>query len=355
MCPRSCFRYRGTSECTFVPAFGAWQNVPSFRFLVPGNIRQNHSFGNHPFSEKNQRATAKGQNRFGTFSHFFTVFHTVYCFTLFRNFSPRACLEIKAFFQRIKKAKPFCTLVVARLSSIHCELEKGLAVGVLLSLQVSKKEQSQLPSEPQQQTQQNGQSHKEAGGPALALASRGSWWGARIRQEKGAQTQTFGSGHLSRGNRRDKLKGTNGANFAVFWFADFRFSWELQHFRGAEFRRKPQETADFRRKPQETSEFCRNPFCQFSLSLLLPRSNLLMGQGSSMWRDGGQKVSVCPSKPRVMKLFDGISDPISWDFASTRPRATSTTQVHIWCDICTALMLSRFCLAEWKRCFRCDI
>ena len=37
-------------------------------------------------------------------------------------------------------------------------------------------------------------------------------------------------------------------------FADFRFSWKLQHFGDAGFRRKPQETADFRRKPQETAE-----------------------------------------------------------------------------------------------------
>ena len=69
----------------------------------------------------------------------------------------------------------------------------------------------------------------------------------------------------SRGIKRDKLNGTNGAEFAVFrrislTFADFRFSWELQHFGGADFRRKPQETADFR----------RNPFVPFSLSLLVP-------------------------------------------------------------------------------------
>ena len=51
-------------------------------------------------------------------------------------------------------------------------------------------------------------------------------------------------------------------------FADFRFSWELQHFRGADFRRKPHETADFRRKAQETADFRRNPFVPFGLSLL---------------------------------------------------------------------------------------
>ena len=49
---------------------------------------------------------------------------------------------------------------------------------------------------------------------------------------------------VSRGIKRDKLKATNGAEFAAsrrfsLIFADFRFSWELQHFGGADFRRKP--------------------------------------------------------------------------------------------------------------------
>ena len=41
----------GFGECTFAPDFGAGEhpNVPSFRFLVPGNIRQSHPLGNHPF------------------------------------------------------------------------------------------------------------------------------------------------------------------------------------------------------------------------------------------------------------------------------------------------------------------
>ena len=67
---------------------------------------------------------------------------------------------------------------------------------------------------------------------------------------------------LSRGIKRDKLNGTNGAEFAVFSqiFADLCFSWGLQHFGGADFRRRPQETAEFR----------RNPFVPFSLSLLIP-------------------------------------------------------------------------------------
>ena len=50
-CPRCGFRSRGTCERTLVPVFvsGEHANVTSFRFLVPGNIRQNRPFGNHPF------------------------------------------------------------------------------------------------------------------------------------------------------------------------------------------------------------------------------------------------------------------------------------------------------------------
>ena len=67
--------------------------------------------------------------------------------------------------------------------------------------------------------------------------------------------------------KRDKLKGTNGAQSAVFRrfsliFANFRFSWELQHLGSADFRRKLQETADFRR-------FSQKLLVPFSLSLLL--------------------------------------------------------------------------------------
>ena len=80
---------------------------------------------------------------------------------------------------------------------------------------------------------------------------------------------------FSRGIKRDKLNGTNRAEFADFRrfsliFADFHFSWEVKHFGSADFRRKPQETTDFRRKPQETADFCRNRFVPFSLSLLIP-------------------------------------------------------------------------------------
>ena len=38
-------------------------------------------------------------------------------------------------------------------------------------------------------------------------------------------------------------------------FSDFRFSWELQHIGGVDFRRKPQDTAEFRRKPAGTADF----------------------------------------------------------------------------------------------------
>ena len=63
-------------------------------------------------SEKNYRATTKGQNRFGTFPHFSTLLHT------FQNFSPGLLLKLRPFKEnKKKKTKPFCTLVVARLSS----------------------------------------------------------------------------------------------------------------------------------------------------------------------------------------------------------------------------------------------
>ena len=50
MYPRSGFRSRGTRERTLVPVFvpGEHPNVPSFRFLFRGNIRQNHPFGKPP-------------------------------------------------------------------------------------------------------------------------------------------------------------------------------------------------------------------------------------------------------------------------------------------------------------------
>ena len=49
-------------------------------------------------------------------------------------------------------------------------------------------------------------------------------------------------GPFSRGTTRDKPTWTNRAEFAVFrrFLQIFRLSWELQHFGGADFRRKPQ-------------------------------------------------------------------------------------------------------------------
>ena len=62
----------------------------------------------------------------------------------------------------------------------------------------------------------------------------------------------------------------NGAKFPVFFcrvsliLADSRFFWEVQHLGGADFRRKPRESADFSRKQQESVDFRRNPFVPFS-------------------------------------------------------------------------------------------
>ena len=60
------------------------------------------------------------------------------------------------------------------------------------------------------------------------------------------------------------IKGTNAAKLAVFrrlsqLSADFRFSWEVQHFGGADFRRRQQETVNFRRKPHR--RFLQKPMC----------------------------------------------------------------------------------------------
>ena len=63
MCPRSGFRSGGTRERTLVPAFvpGEHPNVPSFRFSIRGNIRQNHPFGKPPSWEPPKRVLL--QNR----------------------------------------------------------------------------------------------------------------------------------------------------------------------------------------------------------------------------------------------------------------------------------------------------
>ena len=58
MCP---LEHVNVPRPTLVPVFvpGEHANVPSFRFLVPGNIHQNHSFGNHPFCESPKKATLR--------------------------------------------------------------------------------------------------------------------------------------------------------------------------------------------------------------------------------------------------------------------------------------------------------
>ena len=68
-----------------------------------------------------------------------------------------------------------------------------------------------------------------------------------------------------KGNQKGQTKWDKPSRIRSFSqiFADFcrfHFSWELQQFGGADFRRKPQETTDFR----------RNRFVPFSLSLLIP-------------------------------------------------------------------------------------
>ena len=105
--------------------------------------------------------------------------------------------------------------------------------------------------------------------PLCAILIFSSPYSSSKRHDAGI-VPNFHQGEIKGQTKRDKC-----ARFAVFrWFsqifADFRFSWELQHFGGADFRRKPPETADFRRKPQETADFRRNPFVPFSLSLLVP-------------------------------------------------------------------------------------
>ena len=80
-------------------------------------------------------------------------------------------------------------------------------------------------------------------------------------------------------------------------FADFRFSWKLQHFGGADFRRKPQEPADFR----------RNPFVPFSLSLLVPPSF----------------HKTCTRKEAELEKVQGTNDEGQQDQESPRGKSSS--------------------------------
>ena len=72
---------------------------------------------------------------------------------------------------------------------------------------------------------------------------------------------------VSRGMKRDKLNGTNGAEFPVF--ADF--CWFLIYLGMINCSiSEAQLFAENHRKPQSFAEFCRNLFVPFSLSRLLP-------------------------------------------------------------------------------------
>ena len=66
------------------------------------------------------REKLKGNCRAKSFRHFFTLLHTFpHFFTSFQNFSPTTFLKLSLFLleNKKKKTKPFCTSVVARLSS----------------------------------------------------------------------------------------------------------------------------------------------------------------------------------------------------------------------------------------------
>ena len=67
MYPRSGFWYRGTSECTFVPFFFNIRMYSRSVFVVLGNIRQNHPFGNHPVAnpQASQECQAVGKGGSG--------------------------------------------------------------------------------------------------------------------------------------------------------------------------------------------------------------------------------------------------------------------------------------------------
>ena len=71
MCPRPRFWYRATPECTLILDVGTGEhpNAPLFRFVVQGNIRQNHLFGNHPFANPRAFDSAIAQEQKQTHKH----------------------------------------------------------------------------------------------------------------------------------------------------------------------------------------------------------------------------------------------------------------------------------------------
>ena len=74
-------------------------------------------------------------------------------------------------------------------------------------------------------------------------------------------------------------------------------------------------------------------------------------EASITWQDLLGHGASCQKTSRT--CYQVSHHMSSWPVISVRPRATTTTQTHIWCNILIALVLSRFCLPQWKRLFRC--
>ena len=81
-----------------------------------------------------------------------------------------------------------------------------------------------------------------------------------------------------------------------------------------------------------------------------------IGQGQARTDKGGPAqigtdihADVLPDVRRMPPINSGVFSD------STSPRATTTSQTNIWCNIFRALVLSHFCLPEWPRYCRCSI
>ena len=66
-------------------------------------------------------------------------------------------------------------------------------------------------------------------------------------------------------------------------------------------------------------------------------------------------VAVRFTKAPFSVLLANPSANQAHPYVSTSARATTTTQTHIWCNIFILLVLSCFCLLQWKRYFWCRI
>ena len=84
---------RCVPKCLFVKELEGLTEVSGW--MSAGTSRRRLALWADFFSKKNQRATTKGQNRLGTFSHFSTHFHTF--FRVFRIFPPGLFLELRGF------------------------------------------------------------------------------------------------------------------------------------------------------------------------------------------------------------------------------------------------------------------